>query len=145
MPRVHRWLVAVSIAPPIASNHRSECNARGNGSRSRRFVRRFAVFSMHRYNLRDAEVASSNLVAPIHQNAVKHWFFRHFSLIATLAWWLGCDFTRVFFAFHPVIELQQDVADDRSSASPFVADFFQVAKHSIATLNVIVCADLAAN
>ena len=70
--------------------------------------------------------------------------FRHFSLIATLVWLLGCGFEVVFLAFDPVVELQQDVTDDRSSASPLVANFFQVAKHSIAAFDVIVRAELAA-
>ena len=69
----------------------------------------------------------------------------HFSLIATLVDWLCCHFSLVFLAFHPVLKLQQDVTDDRSSASPFVSDFFQVSKHSIATLNMIVRAYLTTN
>ena len=70
---------------------------------------------------------------------------RHFSLIATLVDWLCCHFSLVFLAFHPVLKLQQDVTDDRSSASPFVSNFPQVSKHSIATLNMIVRSYLTAN
>ena len=37
------------------------------------------------------------------------------------------------------------MTDDRSAAAPFVSNFFQVAKHSIATLNMIVRTDLTTN
>ena len=48
----------------------------------------------------------------------------------------------IFPAFHPIRELQQNVADDRSSTPPFITDFLQVSKHSIATLYVIVRSDV---
>jgi hypothetical protein len=71
--------------------------------------------------------------------------FRHYSLIATLVERLYSDYCFSFLAFHPVFKLQQDVTDDRAAAAPFVSNFFQVAKHSIATLNMIVRTDLATN
>ena len=55
----------------------------------------------------------------------------------------GCRL--VFLAFYPVCELEEDVTHDRFSATPFVADFLQVPKHSIATLYMIVGANFAAS
>ena len=37
------------------------------------------------------------------------------------------------------------MTDDRSAAAPFASNFFQVAKHSIATLKMIVRTDLTTN
>jgi hypothetical protein len=70
-------------------------------------------------------------------------FKGHYSLIATLVERLYSDYRFSFLAFHPVFKLQRDVTDDRSKAAPFVSNFFQVAKHSIATLNMIFRTDLA--
>ncbi len=71
--------------------------------------------------------------------------FRHYSLIASLVKQLNSEHRFSFLAFHPVFKLQQDVTDDRSAAAPLVSNFFQVAKHSIPTLNMIVRTDLATN
>jgi hypothetical protein len=71
--------------------------------------------------------------------------FRHYSLIATLVGRLYSDYRFNLLASHPVFKLQQDVTDDRSAAAPLVSNLFQLAKHSIATLNVIVRTDFATN
>jgi len=36
----------------------------------------------------------------------------------------------VLLAFHPIVELKEDVTQDRSTASPFLADVFQASQHA---------------
>ena len=70
--------------------------------------------------------------------------FRHFSLIATMYLLSGSDWRLIFLAFDPNCKLEKDMTDDRSAAAPFVTHLFQVAEHSIATLDMIVRANFAA-
>ena len=48
----------------------------------------------------------------------------HFSLIAVESVLSWGELSWEFLAFEPVVELQQDVADDRPASSPFVPHFF---------------------
>jgi hypothetical protein len=102
------------------------------------------------WSLTSWQVSSTGLVITAKSSAIfpinlSFFFFRHYSLIPTLVEWLYSDFRSGFLAFHPVFKLQQDVTDDRSAAALFVSNFFQVAKHSIATLKMIVRTDLTTN
>jgi len=66
----------------------------------------------------------------------------HFPGNATMVSASGRRLGLVLPAFHPVVELGEDVTQDRSTALPFVADSFQVPKHAVVALDMIVCADI---
>jgi hypothetical protein len=58
--------------------------------------------------------------------SIKPSIFGHFSANATIVESLVDCFCRDSLGLQPVLKLEQNVADDRSAATPFVADLFQV-------------------